>query len=79
MTQHIGNTITDLQELVERYAAKKAVDEMGDKDESLVVLNERARRIVADVTKAPSGGEWFRFVNEDRPDEPDYDDLEFEQ
>jgi hypothetical protein len=71
MNQHTGHTITDLQDLVERYAAKKAVDEMGDK--SINDVTKRANQIAAEVAKYPSAGDWFRFLNEDRPEEPDAD------
>jgi hypothetical protein len=45
---------------------------MGD-NESLDDVTKRAQQIAAEVAKTPSGGEWLRFLNEDRSDEPDYD------
>jgi hypothetical protein len=68
MNQHAGTTITDLQELVERYAAKQALDEVGP-HASMVEASKRQKEIAKDIT----GGEWFRFLNEDRLEDPDYD------
>jgi hypothetical protein len=31
------------------------------------------------VPQPISGGEWFRFLNQDRPDEPDYDEDDYDE
>ena len=76
MTQHSGDTITGLVETVDRIAARAAIDELGT-DASLVELEKRGNEIKAELIakkSMPTGGDWFRFLNEDAPDEPDFDD-----
>lgn len=79
---YTGNMINDLVETVESIAARKAIDELGDSVPMTDVIKraEEIRDEIVAKKSMPIGGDWFRFLNEDAPDEPDYDrDAEFER
>lgn len=57
---------------IDRKACAQALDEMGDEAPLTKVL-QRAQEIKDQMKTA--GSDWFRFLNEDRPDEFDHDSI----
>lgn len=58
------------------YASDRILEAQFHKGETISNLVTMVGKVQPTKVQPITGGEWFRFLNEGRPDEPDYDEVE---